>query len=76
MTRLINTFEEYDLAMQEWNYPGVLEVLNRSSISVVSTILFSSHFARFPTVEPITKGLSFLFYDITKKALFGRNMLN
>ena len=35
MTRFINTFEEYDSAMQECNYPGVLEVLNWSLISVV-----------------------------------------
>ena len=28
--------------------------------SVVSTTLFSSHFSHFPTVEPITKSLSFL----------------
>ena len=27
---------------------------------VVSTMVFSSHFSRFSTVEPITKGLSFL----------------
>ena len=32
------------------------------SPSVVSTILFSSHFSHIPTVEPITKGLAFYLW--------------